>query len=111
MSGSVLDRNFLVSLGQFDIVYSWGVLHHTGAMWQALENVKLNCKLHSMLFIAIYNDCGEISLHWKQKKITYNGLPKLLQFPYAVVVWTPIEMGYFLHHLRNGEPLRYFALW
>ncbi len=37
--GSVLDKRYLESLGQFDIVYSWGVLHHTGHMWQALENV------------------------------------------------------------------------
>ena len=36
---SVLDRDFLAGLGQFDVVYSWGVLHHPGAMWQALENV------------------------------------------------------------------------
>lgn len=36
--GSVLDCDYLARLGQFDVVYSWGVLHHTGAMWQALEN-------------------------------------------------------------------------
>ena len=35
----MLDREYLARLGQFDVVYSWGVLHHTGAMWQALENV------------------------------------------------------------------------
>jgi 2-polyprenyl-3-methyl-5-hydroxy-6-metoxy-1,4-benzoquinol methylase len=34
--GSVLDQEYLLRLGQFDVVYSWGVLHHTGAMWQAL---------------------------------------------------------------------------
>ena len=37
--GSVLDRDYLDRLNRFDVVYSWGVLHHTGAMWQALENV------------------------------------------------------------------------
>jgi 2-polyprenyl-6-hydroxyphenyl methylase/3-demethylubiquinone-9 3-methyltransferase len=36
--GSVLDLGFVESLGVFDIVYSWGVLHHTGHMSQALEN-------------------------------------------------------------------------
>ena len=36
--GSVLDQRFLGSLGEFDVVYSWGVLHHTGEMWAALKN-------------------------------------------------------------------------
>ena len=38
--GSVLDTQYLAGLGQFDIIYSWGVLHHTGAMWQAMGNLK-----------------------------------------------------------------------
>jgi len=37
--GSVLDPTYLQPLGTFDIVYSWGVLHHTGDMWRALGNV------------------------------------------------------------------------
>ena len=37
--GSALDKDYLQTLRQWDIVYSWGVLHHTGAMWKALENV------------------------------------------------------------------------
>ncbi|MBW1613506.1 MAG: class I SAM-dependent methyltransferase, partial [Deltaproteobacteria bacterium] len=37
--GDVLDKQYLHSLGQWDIVYCCGVLHHTGKMWQALENI------------------------------------------------------------------------
>ena len=111
MQGSVLDRGFLQSLGTFDIVYSWGVLHHTGAMWQALENVKINTKPGGKLFIAIYNDCGEISEHWMQKKIRYNRLARPLKLPYAVGVWTPIELRYFGHYWRSKNVAGYFALW
>lgn len=111
MAGSVLDPAFLDSLGTYDIVYSWGVLHHTGAMWNALENVKRNTKPGGRLFIAIYNDCGDISRHWMEKKITYNQLPRFLKFPYAVKTWAPIEWSYYQHYKRNGEPLKYFSLW
>jgi len=53
--GSVLDVDYLRSLGQFDVVYAWGVLHHTGAMWQALENAQVPVASGGQLFIAIYN--------------------------------------------------------
>lgn len=78
--GSVLDRKQLSALGQFDIVYSWGVLHHTGAMWLALENVVTLVADHGQLFIAIYNDQGMISQAWKRIKMFYNLLPGPLRF-------------------------------
>lgn len=53
--GSVLDRAYLVSLGRFDYVYAWGVLHHTGAMWQALDNVLVTVAAKGHIFLAIYN--------------------------------------------------------
>ena len=56
--GSVLDQSYLNGLGVFDIVYSWGVLHHTGRMWEALENAGRRVAPGGALFIAIYNDQG-----------------------------------------------------
>jgi 2-polyprenyl-6-hydroxyphenyl methylase/3-demethylubiquinone-9 3-methyltransferase len=53
--GSVLDPRYLESLGTFDIVYAWGVLHHTGALWQALENAARSVADGGRLFVAIYN--------------------------------------------------------
>ena len=75
--GSALDRGYLSSLGTFDIVYSWGVLHHTGAMWQALENAAVPVAQEGRLVVAIYNDQGYISDRWKRIKRSYNRLPWL----------------------------------
>jgi 2-polyprenyl-3-methyl-5-hydroxy-6-metoxy-1,4-benzoquinol methylase len=69
--GSVLDMDFVESLGSFDIVYSWGVLHHTGNMWNSLENAASRVKNNGILFIAIYNDQGMISRFWKKVKEVY----------------------------------------
>ena len=66
--GSVLDRDYLNRLGQFDVVYSWGVLHHTGQMWSALENIQIPVKQGGRLFISIYNDQGGSSKRWRKVK-------------------------------------------
>ena len=68
---SVLDRDYLKSLGQFDVVYSWGVLHHTGAMWQAIENAAGMVAPNGRLFIALYNDQGWLSKMWLRVKQIY----------------------------------------
>ncbi len=81
---SVLDPGYLAGLGQFDIVYSWGVLHHTGHMWPALTNVIQLVKSGGLLFIAIYNDQGTPSRRWTTVKRLYNRLPARLRF---VVLW------------------------
>lgn len=70
--GSVLDPAYLMRLGQFDVVYSWGVLHHTGNMWQALENVVMPVAPRSKLFIALYNDQGTYSRLWRAVKRRYS---------------------------------------
>ena len=72
---SVLDTEYLKSLGKFDIIYSWGVLHHTGAIWKALENAQLPVAPSGRLFVSIYNDQGWTSTYWKLIKRFYNKNP------------------------------------
>ena len=86
--GSVLDEPFLAQLGKFDVVYSWGVLHHTGAMWQALENVSRLVNENGHLFISLYNDQGGKSSFWRALKRLYckNFLGKCI----AVLIGFPL---------------------
>lgn len=70
--GSVLDPGYLGRLGEFDIVYSWGVLHHTGEQWNAMHNVSQLVRPGGRLFIAIYNDQGWLSQWWTGVKLRYN---------------------------------------
>jgi 2-polyprenyl-6-hydroxyphenyl methylase/3-demethylubiquinone-9 3-methyltransferase len=109
--GSALDAGFVSSLGQFDVVYSWGVLHHTGQMWRAIDLVQTRVASGGRLFIAIYNDQGFKSRYWTRIKRLSNALPAWLQPPFAVVVWLPREAltaGYLLARLR---PREYIESW
>ena len=70
--GSALDREYLAGLGTFDVVYSWGVLHHTGDLWDALDAVSVLCAPGGLLFVALYNDQGIFSRLWTGVKRRYN---------------------------------------
>ncbi len=69
--GSALDKEYLLSLGKFDIVYSWGVLHHTGDMWKALDLARTPVAPGGKLMVAIYNDQGLQSQMWRAIKKSY----------------------------------------
>jgi 2-polyprenyl-3-methyl-5-hydroxy-6-metoxy-1,4-benzoquinol methylase len=77
-TGSILDSGFVSALGQFDIVYSWGVLHHTGRMWEAIRNSASLVNRGGSYYIAIYNNVGGIrgSQTWLKIKKLYNRSPK-----------------------------------
>jgi SAM-dependent methyltransferase len=70
--GSVLDAEYMNRLGKFDVVYSWGVLHHTGNMWLALENAIRPVAPNGRLFIALYNEQDLYSKVWTTVKRRYS---------------------------------------
>jgi SAM-dependent methyltransferase len=108
MSGSVLDENFMRGLGAFDIVYSWGVLHHTGQMWKALENAEHRVeRQNGKLFIALYNDQGGHSRRWTKVKKIYCKLPTFLKTPFAIAIYSPLEALTFARYCLHGKPLDY----
>jgi 2-polyprenyl-6-hydroxyphenyl methylase/3-demethylubiquinone-9 3-methyltransferase len=109
--GDVTDEEYCAGLGAFDVVYSWGVLHHTGALWRALENT---CGLVSpggLLFVSIYNDQGRQSDRWRTIKRRYQSVPTPLRTPYAVVVWAPWEIATAASRLARGRFRSYIRSW
>lgn len=109
--GSVLNEAYIRSLGEFDIVYSWGVLHHTGSMWQAIENAAIAVKDHGLFYIAIYNDQGIWSRYWFNVKRIYNRLPIALRLPYAVTIMGAREVPKFVWAVITLSPGRYIRRW
>jgi 2-polyprenyl-6-hydroxyphenyl methylase/3-demethylubiquinone-9 3-methyltransferase len=110
-AGSALDTDYLAQLGQYDVVYSWGVLHHTGAMWDALENVKHLVKPDGQLYIAIYNDRGETSQLWLKRKQRYCSLPGILKPFYFLYVYGPHELKKLIKSVRKGKVSEYIESW
>ena len=72
---SILDNKNEFFKKKFDYIYSWGVLHHTGDMWKALDNVVKITKKNTIIAIAIYNDQGGASKRWLFIKKIYNKYP------------------------------------
>jgi 2-polyprenyl-3-methyl-5-hydroxy-6-metoxy-1,4-benzoquinol methylase len=110
--GSALDRAYLARLGTFDVVYSWGVLHHTGRMWEALGHMPDTLSAGGVLFISIYNDQGWRSRVWKGIKRLYVTTPRPLRFmvvlPVMLRLWGPVSLFDLLRG-RPGSSLRAYA--
>ncbi|MDP9867913.1 MULTISPECIES: class I SAM-dependent methyltransferase [Streptosporangium] len=70
--GSILDDGYRARLGTYDLVYAWGVLHHTGAMWRAFDAAVELVAPGGLLYVALYNDQGRQSRMWTAVKRRYN---------------------------------------
>lgn len=86
LSGSLTDRQFLSSLGEFDVVYCWGVAHHTGSMWVSIDNLLPLVKPQGQIVLAIYNDQLYVSKIWTGVKRIYHSLPRPLRPIYVAAI-------------------------
>jgi 2-polyprenyl-6-hydroxyphenyl methylase/3-demethylubiquinone-9 3-methyltransferase len=67
------------SSSKFDVVYSWGVLHHTGDMWRAIECASQLVKTGGQFAIAIYS-ATTFDAFWKTEKKFYSRAPRPVQW-------------------------------
>ena len=81
--GSILDRDYLHKLGRFEIVYSWGVLHHTGALRNAIENASRLVMPGGMFAFALYRKTA-LCPFWALEKRWYCQGVELARNPWRV---------------------------
>jgi 2-polyprenyl-6-hydroxyphenyl methylase/3-demethylubiquinone-9 3-methyltransferase len=88
------------AVGQFDVVYSWGVLHHTGAMWPAIERAAALVKPGGQFALAIYSKTS-LDFVWKFEKRIYSCAPTALQW---VIRQMFLGALFSAHVLRGRNP-------
>lgn len=84
---SILSERFQKDERKYHVVYSWGVLHHTGDMWSAMRNTMDKVARGGWFVISIYNDQGWLSRYWHGIKTVYNR-SRVLR-PFLVVLHAP----------------------
>jgi SAM-dependent methyltransferase len=77
------------TLGRFDVVYSWGVLHHTGDMWRAIECATHFVNSGGRFAIAIYSTTSYDPL-WKVEKKFYSKASRSVQWGIRQIYMTAL---------------------
>lgn len=93
IQGSALDRTFIDWLWKFDIVYSWWVLHHSGNMHQAFDNVVPLIWNDGIFVLAIYNKFITSKIWW-YIKYAYNKTPNFLKFIWVILHYIYVTIMY-----------------
>lgn len=91
--------------GLFDIVYSWGVLHHTGDMWAAIEKAAAMVAPGGRFVLALYQKTW-LCRFWTIEKRFYTAAPMIVQ----TFIRAMYKSAYVLGLLVTGRnPLRVIA--
>lgn len=116
--GDVLDEEYMTKLGKYDVVYSWGVLHHTGNMYKALDNASKCVKDDGILVVAIYNT-QLLTPIWKKIKLFYVSSPVLVKKLMSYIYTLYFAIGLCILDIGRGknpfkrysDPLRGMSLY
>jgi 2-polyprenyl-6-hydroxyphenyl methylase/3-demethylubiquinone-9 3-methyltransferase len=103
---SILDDEFVRSqqtMDGFDVVHSWGVLHHTGNMTKAFQNAASLVKPGGFLIISIYNRHWT-SPFWRTLKYVFHHLPGFLQNAMVFVLY-PFFYARARSLSKDGSPM------
>ena len=110
-AGDVTDAESIRALGRFDLVYAWGVLHHTGAMWRGVDNSCSAVAAGGLLVIAIYNDRGWRSRAWRAVKRGYVRAPVPLRPLMLATAGPPVFLRSLTVHLRARNLAGFIRRW
>jgi 2-polyprenyl-3-methyl-5-hydroxy-6-metoxy-1,4-benzoquinol methylase len=98
--GSILDKDYLQKLAKYDFVYSWGVLHHTGSVWEAIENTSTLVAPKGKMYLALYSlDVQPNADYWltvKEKYVQSSLVTKII-----------MEQRYLYKYYYGGSFLRH----
>ncbi len=92
------------TLGTSDVVYSWGVLHHTGDMWRAIEKAASFVNPGGQFALAIYAKTP-MDGFWKAEKRVYASAPAAVQW---VLRHAFVGTHMLVNMLRGKDPLELF---
>lgn len=118
--GSALDKAFMEALPKSDVVYSWGVLHHTGSMWEAVRNAAIPLAPGGEYYIALYSSDNYVDPtpeFWIRLKRAYNQANPLtkklmeLKYVYWILIRPEIEAGRDALHLMESYGKRGMTSW
>jgi 2-polyprenyl-3-methyl-5-hydroxy-6-metoxy-1,4-benzoquinol methylase len=109
--GSILDTEYITSLGEFDVVYSWGVLHHTGDMWTALGHAGQAVRPGGLLMCAIYNDQDVTSQRWRELKRRYNLAGPVVRRLIEFLTWALTWGKFVVWDMIRLKPFRTYSAW